>query len=282
MSFGSGFNPLSGGKGKGSDAPVEAARVQAASGAQAIDEQRRQFDAITAMLAPFLSAGTEALPGVVGGSTAGGLDARLAEILGTDAFKSLLGERTRSVENHLGNVGLTRSGFGSKAAAAIPSDLALQIEQLLFGRQQGLAGAGQNAAAMQGQFGANMANNVGDIQMRVGEAMGQGIIGQGQAQAAQLTNLINAGTSIATAAIMFSDPRLKKNMEPIGKIGPLTLYEWDWKDNVRGVTGAEMSIGFNADEVDEHFPEFVIERHGFKAIYYPGLTEHLRKIVEEA
>lgn len=107
--------------------------------------------------------------------------------------------------------------------------------------------------------------------MRSGaDALAQSAIGQAQIQTGRTQN------AIGVASMFFSDPRLKDNMAPIGKIGPLTLYEWDWKPEVAEKTGCEMSIGFNADEVAERYPEYVIEFAGFRAIDYHGLTDRLR------
>lgn len=269
MSFG-GFDPF--GKG-GADAATDAARIQANAADQGIAEQRRQFEAIQALLAPFIGAGTGALPGVVSGSTAGGFDQRIAEILGTDTFRALLGERTRSVENHLSGVGLTRSGYGTEQAARIPTELALALEETLFGRQSGLVNMGQASAIGQANVGNDISSRIAQMMGQRGDALAQGVIGAQQANAASSQNVLETG--MAVASIFFSDPRLKANMEPVGKIGPLTLYEWDWKPGVSKIVG-RMSIGFSADEVEVHFPQHVVKLDGFKAINYEALTAELQ------
>lgn len=188
-------------------------------------------------------------------------------------FQALVDERTRAAQGQLGASGLMRSGGALLEAARIPTELALALEEQLYGRQAALANSGQNAAVMQGNAGMNAGNSVARLLQEQGAANAQGIIGAQQARAASSQSMLQTG--LTAAAIFFSDPRLKENMAPIGKIGPLTLYEWDWIEGVSDVIG-RMSIGFNADEVEEHFPEFVVEAHGFKAIHYPLLTAELR------
>lgn len=290
------------GKDAAADATASAGRAQAAAYGRGIDEQRRQFDAVQALLAPLVGAGRDALPGLTEGSTVEGFDARIAQILGSDTFKALIGDRTKAVQNQLANAGLMRSGAGVEAAARIPTDLALAIEQALYGRTDNLAKFGQASATGQAAIGGDISGRISQLMGQQGEAIAGGIIGGQQARAAITGNLINAGTTLGAAALMmpaapaaaaglpagvtmsagpgaaglfFSDPRLKENMQPIGKIGPLTMYEWDWKPSLRPFVG-QMSIGFSADEVQEHFPQHVAVVHGFKVINYPALTDELR------
>jgi hypothetical protein len=278
LGFGGGSNPLDSltdplGKNAATDATRDAGRVQAAAYGRGIDEQRRQFDLVQQLLAPFVGAGRDALPGVAAAGTVGGFDERIAQILGTDTFKALLGERTKAVGHQLSQGGLTRSGVATREAAKVPTDLALAIEQALFGRQSDMLRMGQASAVGQAAQGSDISARIAQLMGQQGEAVAGGIIGGQQARAAITGQVINAGAT--AAAIMFSDPRLKENMEPIGKIGPLTLFEWDWKAGVSKLIG-KMSIGFSADEVHEHFPHHVVEVHGFRAVNYPALTDELR------
>jgi len=269
------LDPLDLRKSEATDAARQAGQLQYDASMAGIDELRRQFDTTTGRLTPFFQAGLNQLPNVVQGASAGGLDARIAEILGTDTFKALVGERTKAVNNQLSQGGMTRSGAALRAAAAIPTDVAMALEQQLFGRQQGLLGSGQNAAAGLGAFGAQQGQDVASLLQRGGDALAQSAVAQGQIAAQRSGNFANAASGIISA--YFSDPRLKENMQPIGKIGPLTLYEWDWKPAVRGMAGMEMGIGFDADEVAERYPDYVVTTStGFRAVDYAGLTDRLR------
>jgi len=265
---------LDSGKG-GQDAAEAAANAQASSAGSAIAEQRRQFDAIRAALAPFIQAGTNALPGEVSGASPEGFADRIKALLSPGgALQPLVDQRMKTVQQQLAAGGLTRSGLALREAANVPTDLAMAIENQLFGRTRDLANSGQNAAVNQGAFGASTGANIGNLLTQQGSALAQGVIGGQQAQAAGTQQLIQTG--LAAAAIFFSDPRLKQNMEPIGKIGPLTLYEWDWIDGLSDKIG-KMSIGFNAEEVERHFPQHTARVAGFLAIDYPSLTDELKE-----
>ena len=98
------------------------------------------------LLAPYLNAGTSALPALSASATPGGMDDMLSQILNGDNFQSLVDERQRGIQGQLAAGGLTRSGTAMQAAADVPTDLAFQLEGLLNGRNQNLVNQGNNAA----------------------------------------------------------------------------------------------------------------------------------------
>jgi hypothetical protein len=87
------------------------------------------------------------------------------------------------------------------------------------------------------------------------------------------------GSSAGTSSLFFSDPMLKDNVEEVGRAGKLGIYQWDWKPETRGtmIEGCG-NIGFMADEVKEHYPEFVFNFAGFDCILYPQLLEKLEAV----
>lgn len=86
----------------------------------------------------------------------------------------------------------------------------------------------------------------------------------------------NIGTTAGTSSLFFSDPMLKENVEEVGQVGKLGIYQWDWKPETKGtmIDGCG-TIGFMADEVKEHYPEYVFTFAGFDCILYPKLLEKL-------
>ena len=144
--------------------------------------------------------------------------------------------------------------------------------------------AGANAAA-QGHL--NAANAIGSANnqaayyagqgiMGAANATAQGLVGAANARAQASQNTTNTLLSIASvAAMFFSDEKLKKNIEPVGKVGDLTLYEWDWKEFAKNAVGTEMSTGFKAQEVEKKYPDCVEHIGKFKAINYPKLYDQL-------
>jgi len=156
--------------------------------AAAAQESRQSEERARKDLGPFVQAGQEALPGLIEGSTAGGLDARLGRIFDSDIFGRLVEERTRSVQGQLAAGGLTRSGTALQEIANVPSGLALQIEQLLTGRLGGLAGQGLQAGGVLAEVG------LSGGQFR-GEALSSGIATDAAARTSKNQALLNAAAS---------------------------------------------------------------------------------------
>lgn len=231
------------------------------AGSRAATAQNQFLEQALAGIQPFQQAGAAQLPALTAGATQQGLESSLQSILGGDAFGSLVGERQSALQGQLAAGGLTRSGTALQKAAAIPTDLAFQIENMLSGRQQGLAQQGLGAAgASAGIFG------------QQGENVSAGILSDAQAQAAGLSQLGNIGSSL-----FFSDPRLKINTEKVSDIGDLSVYQWDWIPEAEGtVIWNNNTVGFMADEVKEKYPDRVEEVNGWMMIDYHGLCNDLR------
>lgn len=258
----------------GASAANRAAGFETAGSQRGIDEMRRQFNITQRNMQPFLAAGQGAIPGAVQASTQGGLEERLAQILGGDAFQELTGERERALQGQLSAGGLTRSGTALEEIANVPTDLAFQIEQLLSGRESALMGGGQNAASNIGQFGAQSSSNIANLLAQQGVSQGSGALGAAQSRAGGSENLVNIAAT--AAAIYFSDPRLKENVEQISEIRDLSVYQWDWIPETEGTIVAKCgTIGFMADEVQEKYPQHVAEYGGFMVIDYPALLDEL-------
>ena len=87
------------------------------------------------------------------------------------------------------------------------------------------------------------------------------------------------GSSAGTSSLFFSDPMLKNNVEEVGRICGLGIYQWDWKPETKGtmIDGCG-NIGFMADEVKKVYPEFVYTFAGFDCILYPQLLNKLEAI----
>lgn len=233
-----------------SQAPTLAAQAQAAG-------KRQGIETLTRELSPFRDVGLTALPGLERGATAAGLGQNIQELLAGGVLAPLVAERGRAVQGQLAAGGLTRSGAGLQAAAAVPTDLALQLEQMLSGRQSGLAGLGFEAAQ-------GIGTGVANLQTGIGRDISSGILGQAQAKAGQQEQLFNIGTTVAS---FFSDPRLKENTKVIAEIGDLKLYSWDWiKEVAHTIIGKFPKVGFMADEVKEKYPQFVQEVSGFLTV----------------
>ena len=222
---------------------------------------------------PFAEAGIEGLTGLREGATTQGFGARLNEIIGGEAFGGLTEERMRNLQSALGTAGLSRSGVNLAESAAIPLTTALELEGVLSGRQAGLAGLGFQATGKQ----AGLEQMIAQLLGFQGEAQAGGILGEKafQAQRSQAKS-DRTNQLIALGISAFSDPRLKKNIQNKGKIGPLDLIYWDWIDEVKGtIVEACRNFGFMSTQVKEYFPDCVGEFGGYDTVDYDKLSERL-------
>jgi len=143
---------------------------------------------------PFIQAGTGALQDVQQGSTIGGLDERIAQILGSGAFQGLREERFGDINRQLASSGLSRSGLGLEQIANISPDLAFQIENQQFGRSRDLSNVGFQGVERRGALGNQLTLGQGGLASRLtgleaqianqlGINLAGGEVGIGEAQA---------------------------------------------------------------------------------------------------
>ena len=275
------------GGGKGDDSGSKAADAQVRANNASIAEMRRQFGITQENIAPWLTAGQDALGVTQESATPQGLDALLAQIMGTDTFGSLVDERQRGVQGQLAAGGLTRSGTAMQEAARVPTDLALALENMLTGRQSGISSTGASAAVGLGNLGQSNSSGIAGLMSQSGNAISSGIITDQQARAQGQQNLFNTAATIGSKFMDFmdfSDPRLKENVEQVSSIHDLGVYQWDWKAETKGtLIDGRSNIGFMADEVQEKYPHHVGEFGGFMVIDYPALLNELEaKNIQEA
>lgn len=105
----------------------------------------------------------------------------------------------------------------------------------------------------------------------IGQTIGQGEIAAGQAQQSAIgqgLNTIIGGAQAAASGGLFSDRRLKKNIQKVGTENGHNIYTWDWAAQAErlGLTGS--SRGVMADEVEKVMPEAIKELSGYKTVDY--------------
>jgi hypothetical protein len=173
-----------------------------------------------------------------------------------------------------------------------------RAEQLGYARKLDVVGLGRglpgaSTAAYQsatgaGSAGVNTAMSAGN---QYSQAFGQGVgtqMGGAQLGLQGATSILNNQTSVynagvsaqgevtgallgagTTAALKFSDRRLKENIELVGRDERtmLPLYEFEYK----GGSGRRF-LGVMADDVEQKFPDMVYSMpDGYKAVNYAGL-----------
>ena len=265
------------------DAATQAGR-QARKGQQrGIDALQQQFGFTSQNLQPFVDFGTQQLGALQGGQTAGGLDARLADIFATNSFQALRDERELAVQGQLGAGGLTRSGSALQQISNVPTELGFALESLLRGREESGANLGLGAIGTLGGFGAQNAANVANLEAGIGQSQASGTIAAQQASSQHTQDLFNIfsvgaeeASSAASLFAAFSDPRLKENIEQVSQIQDLGVYQWDWIPEVKNsIVDRCGNLGFMADEVEAKYPHHVGEFGDFKVINYGALLSEL-------
>jgi len=200
------FGGITGAKQAG-QAAERGAATQAAAAEKGIEEQRRQFDALIELMAPYVSAGTGAMdrlaPYEQAGQQAFGEQQALIGLQGPEAqqqaiaalqaspqFQALQQQGENAILQNASATGGLRGGNVQAALAQFrPQVLSSLIEQQ-YGRLGGIAGAGlgvtsdlvargQASAAGQAASGMTSASNIANLLANQGQAIAGGQIARG-------------------------------------------------------------------------------------------------------
>lgn len=161
-----------------------AANTQSAAADAGIEEQRRQFDAVQELLAPFVGAGTTALGQQAALVGVEGPEAQRAAIQAIEQgpeFEALTRQGEEAILQSAAATGGLRGGNIQGALAQFrPQILSGLIEQQ-YGRLGGLADMGQASAVGQANFGQQAGANISNLMQQQGAAQAGSALAQGQA-----------------------------------------------------------------------------------------------------
>ena len=214
--LGAGASVLSGAK--GSSAAKSAAATQAKSQGQAIDEQRRQFDAIRELLKPYTEAGRpdltqpyvqagpsalQGMQGLAGLRGAGEQQAAINQIQQGAQFQELARQGEQGILQNASATGGLRGGNVQAALAQFRPALLNQLIESQYGKLAGLTslgstsaqnllGIGQSSAAGTAAAGQQSAQNIGNLMVGQGQALAAGQIGAANAYAQGLSGVSGA------------------------------------------------------------------------------------------
>lgn len=163
-----------------SRAASKAADAQSQAAQAGIEEQRRQFDEIRRLLAPYVEVGTPALEAQRALLGLGGADAQqqaIRQIERSPFFQSQIEQGERAMLQRAGATGGLRGGNLQAGLAQFrPAMLQQAIEQQ-YARLGGMTSLGQQSAAGVGTAGQAMGGNISNLLQQQGAAQAGGILG---------------------------------------------------------------------------------------------------------
>lgn len=182
-----------------SKASDRAAAAQTAADQRAIEEQRRQFDAVQKLLKPYADAGLSGLSGqqdLIGINGMSAQQAAIGNINNSAEMQTYLQQGENAILQNASATGGLRGGNTQAALAQFRPQL---LNQLINQRYQNLAGMtslGQNAAAGTGNAGMQAADNISGLLQNSGSAQAASYINQGNAQASMWSGVNSAISNI--------------------------------------------------------------------------------------
>lgn len=171
----------------GKTAAKEASKAQTQASEAGMAEQRRQFDALQALMKPYVESGTGALQSQNNLLGLNGFDKQqsaIGNIENSPFFKSQYQQAENALLQNASATGGLRGGNTQEALADNRSNMLFSNVQQQLQNLSGVASNGQNAAAGLGgqglQFGQNIAQGYGDIgQAQAGYQLAKGQINSG-------------------------------------------------------------------------------------------------------
>jgi hypothetical protein len=166
------------------DAASEAASIQAGASQAGIEEQRRQFDALQALLKPYVEAGTPALEqqqALLGLKGPEAEQAAIERIRGGQTFQELARQGEEALLQRASATGGLRGGNIQGALAQFRPALLNQAIEQQYGRLGGMTQLGQRSAAGVGAAGMESGTNVANLLGQQGAARAGGELGEAKA-----------------------------------------------------------------------------------------------------
>jgi hypothetical protein len=179
-----------------SDAAGDASAAQAASAEAGMDEQRRQFDAIQALLKPYVDVGQPALSQQQAFLGLQGPEAERAaidRIQSGETFGALARQGEEAILQRASATGGLRGGNVQAALAQFRPQLLSGLIEQQYSRLGGLTSLGQQSAAGVGTAGQAMGTNIANLLGQQGAAQAAGALGQAQAYGGTISGLANIG-----------------------------------------------------------------------------------------
>lgn len=219
------------------DAAREAAGIQAGAAREGISEQRRQFDKLIELMAPYVAAGKPALnaqQNLIGLGEPGSQKTAIDQLLAGPEFAAYTQQGENALLQNASATGGLRGGNLQGALAQFRPRLLSDLIQQRFQNLGSITSLGQNSAAMQGNAGMATGQSIADLLGQAGAAQAGGVIAAGNQRANAFGNLMTLGS---TAASLYAG---LPSLSSFGGSAPATTT------SITGGTGAPYSTPFSS------------------------------------
>lgn len=177
------------------DAANTAADAQSQSAQLGIEEQRRQFDAVQKLLAPYVTAGNGAIAGqqdLLGLNGAGAQKSSIDALKTSPQFQALTQQGQDAILANASATGGLRGGNVQGALAQFQPQLLSQLIDQQYQRLGGLTSVGQNAAAGTGNAGMATGDAITKLLGQQGSAQAGAALAAGKADSQFINSLTGA------------------------------------------------------------------------------------------
>lgn len=182
------------------EAAERAGDVQAQAAKEAIAEQRRQFDKLVELMAPYVEVGIPAVEQQMALTGLRGAEAERAAIAQIEQSPQLQALARQGEEALLQQASATGGLRGGNIQAALaqfrPQLLQAEIDRR-YGNLAGLTKIGQASAAGQAASGMDLASNVGNLTANAAQARAGGIIAGGNIPRQTFGDILKIGGTVS-------------------------------------------------------------------------------------
>ena len=239
------------------------AELQVSATREALAAQQEAAARGQEFLAPFAQGGQEVLP------QAGFLtdpQAQFEFLQQNPLFQLALDEAQRGTQQTAAAGGRLSAG---DTLQQLSKNVLLSAQPLIRQQKQSIAGLldfGRGVATTQAGVETGTAQQIAPLLQDIGNVQAAGGIGAANARAAGAQNILS------TAGLIFSDERLKENINPEGKKNGVEWFSWTWNKLAKDLFRLEgISNGVIAQRVVKTHPGSVVIDRGYMKVNYKAL-----------
>lgn len=253
-----------GGNDDAADASLQASQTQAAYQTNALNYLKEREE-IPRQFSEQALKGLGGLYGMEGGT--GSQHELINQAIKSPLYQSIMGGKKVGEESILRNASAT-GGFRSGNMQSNLYDYNTQLSN-----QALLQSYNDQLAGLTGLAGLpSNANQIASSTAGIGQTLGQGQIAAAQANQQSSQNSFGNLLGLASLAVsMFSDRRLKNNLEKIGEVNGHNWYKWDWNIVAQKMGLKGQSEGVLADEIVKTDPDCITFIGPWLAVNYTKL-----------